>query len=486
MSNKFRYLLVFCSCLLVLLCAACSDDGDSDTDGDVEDNSDGDADTSVDGDIDSEVEDVEQEAEEAVFWPKNFNDPVADENFAPKNIHITWPGDPTATLALSWKVDSLEIADYTPRIWYSLKSECREEGDTVEIPFSEVYVAEGECNKYKEELVFKSAKAGDDDEDGKYVICHVKLDGLEANSSYYYRAGTWDDFDPYAEKLVLPNLSSVHDFTTALPKGSREKFAFISAGDSRGGYDKVTANIGRIIADQPSDFWIFNGDMTSNCTQTEWDQWFDAFEPYVSNTVLMPVQGNHEIFANVLYEQFVLPEHEEIPEENREHGWSFDYANLHVIGLDSNTPGVMEDQTPWLENDLKAASEDEDIDWIVVMFHHGTYSACNHGSTDRVHEMWVPLFDKYGVDMVFNGHDHNYERTKPIKNGEVSDDGTYYVVVGGFFAPGYGNGSDWWTAVSHHGDKNNYSYLEVEGTTMRMTAYSGDGLEVLDTLELTK
>ena len=61
-----------------------------------------------------------------------------------------------------------------------------------------------------------------------------------------------------------------------------------------------------------------------------------------------------------------------------------------------------------------------------------------------------------------------------------------YVVAGAFYSPGYSNGSDWWTAISHHGDKGNYVQMSVDGARIDITAYSGDGAEVLDEITLQK
>jgi 3',5'-cyclic AMP phosphodiesterase CpdA len=156
----------------------------------------------------------------------------------------------------------------------------------------------------------------------------------------------------------------------------------------------------------------------------------------------------------------------------------------------------MDEQIAWLDSDLQQAANDPEIDWIIALFHHAPYSACTvHGSTGRVQDKWVPLFDKHGVDFVFTGHDHNYERTVPIKNDAKAEEGegTVYVVAGGFYSPGYTNGTDWWTVVSHHGDIRNFVLMEINGKTANLTAYDGKGGpgttpvgQELDTYTLTK
>jgi len=125
----------------------------------------------------------------------------------------------------------------------------------------------------------------------------------------------------------------------------------------------------------------------------------------------------------------------------------------------------------------------------VVMAHHAPYSASvNHGSTLRVQKEWVPIFERYRVDVVLTGHDHDYERTHPILANQkvAAGQGVVYVVAGGFYSPGYEAGKDWWTAVSVDGDVGNYVVLDITHDRLDFKAYSGDGGRVLDAHTLTK
>lgn len=74
-------------------------------------------------------------------------------------------------------------------------------------------------------------------------------------------------------------------------------------------------------------------------------------------------------------------------------------------------------QTIWLESTLLAASQDESIDWIIVQMHQdGLSSSMNGNGSDKgIRETWLPLFDRYGVDLVLCGHDHDYERSWPVR-----------------------------------------------------------------------
>ncbi len=74
-------------------------------------------------------------------------------------------------------------------------------------------------------------------------------------------------------------------------------------------------------------------------------------------------------------------------------------------------------QTRWLEATLLAASRDDGIDWIIVQMHQDALSSSKNGngSDKGIREAWLPLFDRYGVDLVLCGHDHDYERSWPVR-----------------------------------------------------------------------
>jgi hypothetical protein len=93
-------------------------------------------------------------------------------------------------------------------------------------------------------------------------------------------------------------------------------------------------------------------------------------------------------------------------------------ADVRLFFLESTYP--VPEQIQWVENELKASNSD----WKIAVFHHPLYSSGErHGSDLRLREVLEPLFLKYNVSVVLNGHDHFYERLKPQK-------GIQYFVVG--------------------------------------------------------
>lgn len=416
--------------------------------------------------------------------PANAAEPgsewVFDPLRNPRSIHMSWQGDPGTTLTFVWTTTDNALDGYVPRVWIAPRSEAQALRDPTVLPLGDGYVFEGTGMNYLESLF------GIPTSDELYVVYEVEVTGLSPRTDYVYRVGSWDAVDEDG-RLIRPNLSDAQVVRTGPAPGDRSAFSFVMAGDSRGGITEIAKHIDR-MADIDVVGWFYNGDMTNGGTQDEWDSWWQAMSPLLVRRPLMSVQGNHEIFADLYYNQVALPRLPELDEALIEHTWRLTLGNVRFLGMDSNTTPLVEAQTPWLAAELEAAKSDPDIDWVISMCHHAPYSASNHGSTPRLQANWVSVFEDGGLDISFAGHDHNYERTFPIRRGQIvqEGEGPVYIVAGAFFSPAYSNGNEWWTLTSAHGDKRNYVVVDVEGKTLTITAYSGDGTEILDQHTFTK
>lgn len=134
-------------------------------------------------------------------------------------------------------------------------------------------------------------------------------------------------------------------------------------------------------------------------------------------------------------------------------------------------------QTEW----LSGALERSQATWKIVAFHQPAYSCSTHGGTDEVVDRWVPVFEEGGVDLVLNGHDHNYQRF-------AERNGVTYVVTGGGGAQLYPLEECDEDAPEHaSADDSEHHFVVVEGdrTRLRGRAVTAQG-EILDDFELER
>jgi len=97
--------------------------------------------------------------------------------------------------------------------------------------------------------------------------------------------------------------------------------------------------------------------------------------------------------------------------------YSFDHGNVHFLAMSSEVPFDKDSkQYKFTNEDLKTASENKSINWIVVYIYEMLYSSPTfHKPTDSIRDLYHPIFDKYHVDLVLQAHSHNYQRTYPIQ-----------------------------------------------------------------------
>jgi predicted MPP superfamily phosphohydrolase len=96
--------------------------------------------------------------------------------------------------------------------------------------------------------------------------------------------------------------------------------------------------------------------------------------------------------------------------------YSFEYQNVHFTVISTEVPfKTGSDQYDFVENDLEKSASDPNIDWIVALYHRLAYTSESFlDSIPALRKTYHPLFEKYDVDLVLQGHSHNYQRTFPI------------------------------------------------------------------------
>jgi len=211
-------------------------------------------------------------------------------------------------------------------------------------------------------------------------------------------------------------------FRTAPAAGDPVRFAVLSDTQQQWeGENRLAAVGGAIAADAdsaPFDFVLHAGDLVESPAGDYWDYWFSSFEPMLLEASFIPVLGNHEKNSRSYYDAFPHPPG---AGQNDERWWALHWGDLVVVGLDtsaSRADRILEQQA-YAEKELSGPERHK-----FVIFHHPVYSSdAYHGSGYGYEKIYHPIFVKTGVDVVLNGHAHNYER--------IEKDGITYLVVGG-------------------------------------------------------
>jgi len=306
------------------------------------------------------------------------------------NVHITYGKDASKKAIISWRSSVQNADDARVVFWPDGREAEKREA-----------VADHHSYRYAREYVY---------------LYDSRLTDLEADTLYHYQI------------LCGGKESPVYNFYSGIEPGSDKSFTFAVLGDSRGSYD-ISAQLLRDAYEADARFAVFTGDITDGAAQYEWDFWFAAAADTMPYLPVMPVHGNHEAMSNTYFDQFVLPDDER--------NYSFDFGMTHWSIFLDNTKDLIQAARPWLEEDLA----NSDAIWKIVVSHKPFYSSVK--DPDPVEATPTPylleVIEKGGVTMTFAGHKHNYERTHPLLNGQVVENGKGIVhhVTGGAGAPLY-------------------------------------------------
>jgi hypothetical protein len=345
----------------------------------------------------------------------------------PEQIHLTWGADPASSVTVSWASPGPAVR---PRVLLH-------PGRTV--PAVQRTYTDG----LNGETVW---------------TYHAEITGLAPGRAYQYAVTADNDASapPFAAS-----------FTTA-PRG-RASFRFTSFGDLATpntqwvlSYGQSAYAVAAVESFQPL-FHLLNGDLCyadlNPVVQPEvWRDFGNNNQSSAASRPWMPAPGNHEVefdngpqgFTSYLT-RYRLPDNG-VP-SFRGRWYSFRVGSVLFVSLDADdviyqdagafvagpaalTPAASTGnppiepgtsfyirgysggaQTAWLKRMLAAARRDPSIDWIVAQMHQiaCSSSATGNGSDLGIRQAWLPLFDRYQVDLVLNGHDHDYERSFPCR-----------------------------------------------------------------------
>ena len=294
----------------------------------------------------------------------------------------------------------------------------------------------------------------------------ITLSGLQPNTKYYYQA------------ICGSFQSSVEYFYTAKPDSVRN-MDFVVYGDC-GFNNSQQDQISALMNNQTQDFGLVVGDVDQISGNNYDVNYFPHYKNMTKHTCHFTAIGNHDVITNNTNytDAFILPHNNPA---NTELYYSFTWGNAKFIALDGNiayTAGSA--QYTWLQNELKC----NDREWVFVFFHQPPWSNAwdvsyyipftpffmYEGNTDMRTSI-VPLFEQYHVDVVLNGHTHDYQR------GTLN--GVHYFIAGG------GGTSTPDTHTNNNGpninfeqDVNNYMKWTINHDTAHYYTYDLNGNKI--------
>ncbi len=260
-----------------------------------------------------------------------------------------------------------------------------------------------------------------------YYSHKVVVTGLEPGTTYYYRLGS----------LKNNIWSNIGKFVTDDGDGD---FSFIALADVQASslenfYASSLVMKEAMKMTPDAEFTVNLGDFVNDCTNEEWNWYGEAFQEANTNLTLVPVVGNHEgnitNKLNVGWFDNMFNLNKGAGETNGTNGtyYSFDYGNAHFCVANTNDMYPMtETQRNWIMNDLS----NSDAEWKFLLVHRAAYSAgknINKPDTLIMRETIIDIVDKTDVDMVLQGHDHMYYRSKQVAGDKVCEDVTYVSEV---------------------------------------------------------
>ena len=323
----------------------------------------------------------------------------------PDRIILTFNGNPSTKRAVTWRTDSSVKKAEAQIAVAGLNSDFVKEASTYTANTEEFDLG-----------LYKSNKS-------LIVNYHsVVFENLKPNTLYAYRVG-------FAE-----NWSEWIQFKTANDTYSPTQFVYF--GDAQNDILNHWSRVIRMAYKTAPDasFVIHAGDLVDSAHKdNEWAQWFKAGGFIHSQWTAIPVVGNHEFQRFDGYEgtlprrlsiqwrpQFTLPVEENLDEKLHETVYSVEYQDILVLVL--NSTGQLEEQTEYIREKLT----NSDAKWKIVTNHHSVFSPAEGRDFEYARKVWKPMFEKYGVDLVLNGHDHTYARGHtPVKSQNVNESGIF-------------------------------------------------------------
>lgn len=378
----------------------------------------------------------------------------------PDRIILTWSADPITTQSVTWRTDS-----------------------TVTKSIAQILVENSspklEKPEAKEYAATTSSLKGKEYETANYHS--VTFSGLQPDQLYTYRVGDGTNWSEWFQFRTAP--------------ASTKPFSFIYLGDAQ---NDIKSKWSRVIRRAfatfgEARFIVHAGDLINRSNNdNEWGEWHFGGGFINGMIPSIPSSGNHEYFRDEQKTltldphwraQYTLPENG--PKGLEESTYYVDYANVRIISLNSQMivldSNSMKIQAAWLEEVLKNNPKQ----WTMVTYHHPIYSTAKGRDNKEFRELFKPLFDKYHVDLLMQGHDHTYSRGQNLPTGVSGKVGgpMYVVSVAGPKMYKVDVSPKWMDIFAE--DTQLFQIISVDHENLIYTAYKASG-EVFDSFKLKK
>lgn len=366
---------------------------------------------------------------------------------APDRIILTWPSDPSTSMSVSWRT---AVSDKRARAEIAAAADgpgFADQARTVEAVTAPFRSGPGEAQYHT-----------------------VRFTGLKPDTLYAYRVGDGS------------NWSEWNQFRTAA--GGPQALTFLYTGDAQ---NDIFSKWSRVIRAgyrlaPGARFIIHAGDLVNRGSDDKlWGEWFGAAGWINAVIPSLPSPGNHEYSSRKITAhwraQFDLPEHG--PAGLEETCYYVDVQGVRIVSLNSNEQ--LEEQARWLDEVLSGNRNR----WTIITFHHPVFSPARSRDNARVRSLWQPVFDKHGVDLVLQGHDHTYARSGLLagEGAEPGKSGTVYVVSVGGPKMYKLDGRDWMKRAAQ--DIQLIQIIRIDGGRLRFEARTPTG-RLHDAFELNK
>jgi predicted phosphodiesterase len=297
----------------------------------------------------------------------------------------------------------------------------------------------------------------------------VTLHRLSPDQTYYYRV-----------RCDAETLYSGPEYRfRALPDKRTTRARILVWGDSGRGNAAQYSLVPTMEAADP-DLMIHVGDLIqTDGAASRFDPFY--FVPYrnlLRHTPVWPVLGNHDVLTadgQPFLDAFLLPRNSPAGDER---SYSFNWGQVHLLAIDTNRP-FDPAFLAWVADDLASTT----TTWKLAYMHHPMYSCGLHGSSRSVRDLLAPIFEAHGVDLVFSGHDHDFQRSHPMRAGVPVDtaQAPHFTAPGGIIYIGTGGGSTVRSTSSvceftaFAVSRTHCTVLDIDGAFLRLRALGTDG-----------